>query len=120
MTPFPVWFVGRSNPTLIHADPTCPEDCYRLYDPTSWGKPLPGWELGQALTTAGWFGTGRASRSLVPPAPGGRTPRQETAMAERATQPVRGQILVYFDAHGCQPNEAEYDKMLDGLDALAL
>ena len=41
-------------------------------------------------------------------------------MAERATQPVRGQVLVYFDAHGCQPSEAEYDKMLDGLDALAL
>lgn len=41
-------------------------------------------------------------------------------MAERATQPVRGQLLVYFDAHECRPAEAEYDKMLDGLDALAM
>src|SRR5688572_20827773 len=41
-------------------------------------------------------------------------------MAERATEPVRGRLLVYFDAHECRPDEAEYDKMLDGLDSLAL
>src|SRR5687768_6580869 len=44
----------------------------------------------------------------------------ERAMAERANQPVRGKLLVYFDAHHCKPTQAEYDKMLDGLDALAL
>ena len=41
-------------------------------------------------------------------------------MAERANQPVRGRLLVYFDAHECRPDDAEYDKMLDGLDTLAL
>jgi hypothetical protein len=41
-------------------------------------------------------------------------------MAERATQPVRGRLPVYFDAHECRPDDAEYDKMLDGLDALGL
>ncbi|HVK16792.1 MAG TPA: hypothetical protein VM533_07575 [Fimbriiglobus sp.] len=41
-------------------------------------------------------------------------------MAEAAYQPARGKLLVYFDAHQFELSEAERDKMLDGLDSLAL
>jgi len=41
-------------------------------------------------------------------------------MAERATQPERGDLWVHFDAHQCQPAEEEYDKMRTSLDGLAL
>jgi|SRR5579883_1082138 len=40
-------------------------------------------------------------------------------MAKPVTEPLRGKILVYFDAHQCQPSESEIDKMIDGLDGLA-
>lgn len=40
-------------------------------------------------------------------------------MAGRVTEPLRGKLLVYFDAHHCQPTDAEIDKMIDGLDGLA-
>ena len=40
-------------------------------------------------------------------------------MAERATLPGDKRLVVYFDAHGFRPSEAETDKMLDGLESLA-
>lgn len=41
-------------------------------------------------------------------------------MAEASDRPVRGKLLVYFDAHQFELTEADQDKMLDGLDALGL
>ena len=41
-------------------------------------------------------------------------------MADAANRPVRGKLLVYFDAHQFELTEAEQDKILDGLDSLAL
>ncbi len=41
-------------------------------------------------------------------------------MAESADRPVRGKLLVYIDAHHFELTEAEENKMLDGLDPLAL
>ncbi len=41
-------------------------------------------------------------------------------MAESADRPVRGKILVYFDVHQFELSEGDEDKLLDGLDALAL
>jgi ribosome-associated translation inhibitor RaiA len=41
-------------------------------------------------------------------------------MADSADRPVRGKLLVYVDAHHFQLTDAEEDKLLDGLDALAL
>jgi hypothetical protein len=40
-------------------------------------------------------------------------------MADTTNPPTRGKLLVFFDPHQCQPSDAEYDKMLDGLDSLA-
>lgn len=41
-------------------------------------------------------------------------------MAEASDRPVRGKLLVYFDAHQFELTEGEQDKLLDGLDSLAL